>query len=127
MNMFFFVWLAALPPRFANSVLFAAATVTGLRVASESSSSSSALLFGCRDIHGAHKSLVPDLLTTDRSSYRNFLRMDDESFRILISTVSAKLTKSCTIMRDSISANERLSVTLRYLATGEILLHASIT
>jgi len=50
--------------------------------------------------------------------------MDDESFTILISTVSAKLTKSDTIMRDSISANERLSVTLRCLATGKTLLHA---
>jgi len=76
------------------------------------------LLFLFRNTHGAHKSLVPDLLTTDRSSYRNFFRMDDESFRLLIANVSPKLTKSNTIMRESVSANERLSVTLRFLATG---------
>jgi len=44
--------------------------------------------------------------------------MDDESFRLLIANVSPKLTKSNTIMRESVSANERLSVTLRFLATG---------
>jgi len=44
--------------------------------------------------------------------------MDDESFRLLIARVSPKLTKCNTVMRDSISANERLSVTLRFLATG---------
>ena len=78
------------------------------------------LVLRFRNIHGAvaHNSLVPDLLTSDKSSFRNFFRMDDESFRLLITSVSPKLTKSNTIMRQSVSANERLSVTLRYLATG---------
>jgi len=84
------------------------------------------LVLRFRNIHGAHNSLVPDLLTSDKSSFRNFFRMDDESFRFLITSVSPKLTKSNTIMRQSVSANERLSVTLRYLATGNVTIHYKI-
>jgi len=56
---------------------------------------------------------------TDTASYRNFLRMDNESFTILLHDVSPLISKLETNMRQPISAEERLSVTLRYLATGK--------
>ena len=74
-----------------------------------------------RNVHGAHKCLILDLLTTDRSSCRNFLRMDDESFKLLTVRVYSKITKMDTVMRESISATEHLSLTLRFLATGNVI------
>ena len=50
--------------------------------------------------------------------YRNFLRMDSASFDELLGLVTPFIQKEDTIMRQSISPMERLSLTLRYLATG---------
>jgi len=42
--------------------------------------------------------------------------MDDESFKLLTVRVY-----SYTVMRESISATEHLSLTLRFLATGNVI------
>ncbi|ESO93725.1 hypothetical protein LOTGIDRAFT_100028, partial [Lottia gigantea] len=50
--------------------------------------------------------------------FKNFLRMDANSFDELLDMITPLIEKQKTNMRDPISPNERLSVTLRYLATG---------
>ena len=47
--------------------------------------------------------------------------MDTISFEYLLEKVTPLIEKSNTRMRESIPPSERLAVTLRYLATGNIL------
>lgn len=65
-----------------------------------------------------HVELLAELRTNEPHDYRNFLRMDALSFDELLELVSPYIRKCDTIMRQSISPMERLSLTLRYLATG---------
>lgn len=50
--------------------------------------------------------------------FKNYVRMDPESFRILVEMVGPIISKQDTRMRESIGVEERLATTLRYLATG---------
>ena len=59
-------------------------------------------------------------LKDDASSLFAFLRMPPEVFRELLAVVAPRITKSNTFMRDSICAEDMLTVTLRYLASGTI-------
>jgi len=61
---------------------------------------------------------MSELMVTDKTSYRNFLRMDNESFGLLLDKISPMIARKNTVMRDSITPEERLAVTLRFLATG---------
>lgn len=45
--------------------------------------------------------------------------MDSETYDELLEKVRPLIEKKDTIMRDAISANERLSATLRFLASGQ--------
>ena len=65
--------------------------------------------------------LVQDLSIRlqDKEEFRAYLRMDTASFTELLEKVSPKIAKKTTIMREPITPGERLSITLRYLATGE--------
>ena len=56
----------------------------------------------------------------DVSSYRNFVRMDAASFEELLQMVAPLITYQDTTMREAIPPAERLAVTLRFLATGEL-------
>ncbi|XP_058122786.1 putative nuclease HARBI1 [Anopheles coustani] len=49
----------------------------------------------------------------------NFLRMKKEDFDVLLDMIRPEINRMNTNMRDSITAQERLLITLRYLATGE--------
>nr|XP_036216170.1 protein ANTAGONIST OF LIKE HETEROCHROMATIN PROTEIN 1-like [Bactrocera oleae] len=60
-----------------------------------------------------------ELEQSSPADYKNFLRMDPSVYRELLEKVTPYIEKKNTIMRDAISPDERLSVTLRYLATGE--------
>lgn len=51
--------------------------------------------------------------------FTNFLRMSRENFDVLLGLVSPIIQKQDTVMRESISASDRLMVTLRYLAVGD--------
>ena len=55
-------------------------------------------------------------LKDNASSFFGFLHMPLEVFRELL--VAPRITKSNTFMRDSICAEDMLTVTLRYLASG---------
>ena len=65
--------------------------------------------------------LLKELKENNPEDYRNYLRMTDEAFTYLLSLVSTKITKEDTVMRQAISAEERLISTLRFLATGRSL------
>ena len=70
---------------------------------------------GCRLTHGAYHALLQEL---DDKAYKNLLRMDRESFELLLNKVGPSIQRQDTTMRLSIAPEERLAVTLRYLATG---------
>ena len=56
----------------------------------------------------------------DASSFFGFLRMPHEVFRELLAVVAPRITVSNTFMRDSICADDMLTVTPHYLASGTI-------
>ena len=60
---------------------------------------------------------LPKLLTRIKNGLKNFIRMDENDYNYLLSKVRSSLTKKYLI-RIPIPAEERLLITLRYLATG---------
>lgn len=70
-----------------------------------------------RDERGAHAQLIRELRNEDPSLYKNFTRMAPEDYDLLLKEVTPLIKKQDTHMRQSISPSERLSVTLRFLAT----------
>ena len=50
--------------------------------------------------------------------FTNFLRMAEENYLELFSILDPVLKKQDTVLRQSISSHERLTATLRFLATG---------
>ena len=76
-----------------------------------------------RQREGTAKILIPKLLS-DTILHINYLRMDSQSFEILVQLIAHRITGKDTKMRRCISPSEKLAVTLRYLATGK-LIHSS--
>jgi hypothetical protein len=62
--------------------------------------------------------LLRQLRENEPHDLNNYLRMDNETYRSLLELVRKKNSKQKTNMRNSVSAEERLTATLRYLATG---------
>ena len=62
--------------------------------------------------------LLRELRKNYPDDYRNYLSMDSEAFRHLLSLVQNKIKKMDTVMRQSITAGQRLIATFRFLATG---------
>ncbi|KAJ8963117.1 hypothetical protein NQ318_018582 [Aromia moschata] len=50
--------------------------------------------------------------------WRNYLRMDEETYIELLNLVTPFIKRKDTIMRTAITPHERLTATLRFLATG---------
>ncbi|CAN8031991.1 unnamed protein product [Ixodes persulcatus] len=73
-----------------------------------------------REQTGAHHSLTRDLLK-DPNEFRRYLRMTPEVFQRLADGIRADVQKQDTVMRTAISAEERLEMTLRFLASGDSL------
>ncbi|XP_063602319.1 uncharacterized protein LOC134778434 [Penaeus indicus] len=65
-----------------------------------------------------HK-LIEETRVADGSVFYDFHRMNRQNFDVLLNLVAPLIQKETTQLRDTISAPERLSLTLRYLATGE--------
>lgn len=74
-----------------------------------------------RDRLGAYHALHEELTSEDPTGFKNFVRMDEESFNELLLKVTPKIQRATTVMREPISAAERLSLTLRFLASGNIV------
>lgn len=65
----------------------------------------------------SHVNLLKDLRFSPKD-WHNYLRMDEDTYLKLLSLVAPFIQKKDTIMRTAISPHERLSATLRFLATG---------
>ncbi|CAH2009333.1 unnamed protein product [Acanthoscelides obtectus] len=65
-----------------------------------------------------HINLLNDL-RHEPSDYNNFLRMNESVYNELLSLVSPLIKKKDTQMRTAICPHERLTATLRFLATGK--------
>lgn len=72
-----------------------------------------------RDRDGYCAKLMVELRAEEPELYRGFLRLTAGQFDYLLSLVRPHIEKQDTNMRSSISATNRLALTLRYLATGE--------
>ena len=75
-------------------------------------------IFRDRKLHSEYYHLYQTLRDTDREFHYRYLRMSKERFDHLLSLVREKITKKNTIMREAISAEERLVITIRYLSSG---------
>lgn len=68
--------------------------------------------------HYSHMNLLKELEEKEPADFKNYLRMDSDTFMSLLVLVRDKITKQNTIMRTAISPEEKLVATLRYLAVG---------
>lgn len=75
-----------------------------------------------RRSEGAYHKLFREIQCEDEGLYRNIIRMTPHQFQILLEKVTPLIGKQVTNFREPITAGERLSVTLRYLATGKTFL-----
>ena len=64
-----------------------------------------------------HVNLLKEL-RIEPTDYHDFLRMNKSVYLKLLSMVTPLIQKKDTIMKRSVSAHERLTATLRFLATG---------
>ena len=71
-----------------------------------------------RPAQGVHNNLLQELRNNDPSGYKNFSRMDSETFDELLNRVGPLITHQDTRFRKAIPPSERLALTLRFLATG---------
>jgi hypothetical protein len=65
-----------------------------------------------------HENLLKDLRLSEPSDFQNFLRLDATSFDELLKIITPRIEKRNTTMRDAIPPSQRLSIALRYVATG---------
>ncbi|KAB0805310.1 hypothetical protein PPYR_02280 [Photinus pyralis] len=68
----------------------------------------------------SHMNLLSELKLV-AEDYRNYLRMDEDLFITLLEKMKPLIQKKNTLMRDAVTAEERLICTLRYLARGRSL------
>ena len=60
-------------------------------------------------------------LRCEPDDWRNYMRMDEDTYRSLLEMVGPLIQREDTNMRQAISPHERLSATLQFLATGRTL------
>lgn len=58
-------------------------------------------------------------LESEEDSLIKFIRMDITTFKELVIMLAPHIKKTDTVMRLAIAVEEKVSITLRYLATGE--------
>ena len=71
-----------------------------------------------RDVKGEYGLLVRDSQLYDEEMSFTYFRMMPKIFEILLGLVAPVIKKKSTKMREPIIVDQRLSVTLRYLTTG---------
>ena len=67
----------------------------------------------------SYTGIVTELAAEDLPSFKHYLGVHVNSFRRLVEVTSPRIVKGNTRMRSPISPSERLSLTLRFLSTGE--------
>jgi len=65
----------------------------------------------------SHVNLLTELKVVPKD-WHNYLRMSEETYLNLLSLVAPLIRKNDMVMRKAISPHERLTATLRFLATG---------
>nr|XP_022906871.1 uncharacterized protein LOC111418565 [Onthophagus taurus] len=68
---------------------------------------------------GTHNLVDRELRSNYTEDFKNLLRMSEAEFDYLLERVSPLISKSDTNMRQAVNAKTKLTVTLRYLATGD--------
>ncbi len=71
-----------------------------------------------RKEQGAFHNLVRELEEKDKEMYKRYFRMNEDTFQLILNKVNLVISKQDTHLQKSISAAERLALTLRFLATG---------
>lgn len=71
-----------------------------------------------RNEKGFHNNLIKELDDSFPDLYKNFVRLPKNLFIVLLEKIKSKIEKM-NFLRESISAETRLLITLRFLATGE--------
>ncbi|MBW0576543.1 hypothetical protein O181_116258 [Austropuccinia psidii MF-1] len=71
-----------------------------------------------REAQGAYSNLVCEMRDNDVEKFINFHRMTPQQFDYLLEKVRPRIQKQ-NVSRDSITPEVRLSLTLRYLASGD--------
>lgn len=66
----------------------------------------------------SHVTLLREISLSDSTDYCNYFRMDIHTFHTLKDMLEPLLRRQDTNMRAAISVEDKLAVTLRYLATG---------
>ena len=64
------------------------------------------------------RNLIQELSLEDEEGYRKFMRLNKHQFHEILELVRPAITRQDTNMRKAVTAEERLAITLRYLATG---------
>ena len=72
-----------------------------------------------RETHGVFENLVRELSLEDEPLYRSYMRMSPQSFKAILQVVGPQIRKQNTRLRAAISPEQRLAITLRFLATGK--------
>jgi len=72
-----------------------------------------------RDQQGAYTQLISELQLEDAQQFRNFTRMSAVEVQSLVNRLGPVIGKQDTAMRNAISVEERVIVTLRFLTTGK--------
>ena len=72
-----------------------------------------------RENSGAYVILIENLRQQDSQWYFDYMRMMPNQFQYIFQLVKDKISKKDTRWRRSIGGEERLALTLRYLATGD--------
>lgn len=75
-------------------------------------------LFLGRQGYGQYHQLIPRLLNNDRFGLKKFLRIDQPTFMFLANKLRPSLQKFSPF-RTPLSTEEKLAVTLRFLASGD--------
>ncbi|XP_057307667.1 uncharacterized protein LOC130645634 [Hydractinia symbiolongicarpus] len=68
---------------------------------------------------GEYHRLFQELKVSDREYFFRYLRMSPDRFEHLLSLVGPVIQRQDTHMRESISAEQRLVITIRYLSSGD--------
>ena len=78
-----------------------------------------------RQGHGVYTNLLRELRVDDPEAFRQYHRLDVNAFKEVLRMVEPFILKKDTVMRASICPEERLAVTLRFLATGmlSVIMH----